>query len=430
MGGCLCYTKPMNIGIGIPTPERVHPDFSISCLPQIVSYTKKHLPDVNLFIRPQGGVRTDRNRNAILKDFIDKGDIDYILWLDADMVYPHDIIKRYLELKKLHGEMSVIGCLYFKRSSPHSPIGYVDSGKDDKPFRPLMPQMVKKGKIYEVTGVGYGGMMVPMEVYDKLGDEKWTHYGVNFHIPDAEDGNLTHDLEFCRTVKKHGFKIFLHGSVRPGHIAEKLITEEDFYDNFPPRLLKGLKVMVAIPATDEKLATKAAKVMGKRAGYDCDIRVILDKNKKGYTHVINSAYMVNNKKYDFFVYTAQDVFVGSNWLAEALKEQFKSQAGLISFNDGKWNGQLASFGLVETLWANKNYGGNLFYPEYKSHYGDTELTQIAKHDKNFSYAKDAVMLEVDYKKAIGKGHVNKDDKKLYKQRIKDLVSDELAKQFK
>lgn len=422
----------MKIGIGIPTPERVHPDFAIDCLTKIISHTKKNLPDVDLFIRYVGGVRTDRNRNTYVSEFLEKG-VDHILHLDADMVFPPDIIERYLELEKLHGEMSVIGCLYFKRSGEYRPIGYVDANEDpSKPYRPLMPQLVKKGKIYEVTGIGYGGMMVPAKVYEELGEDKWTHYGKNFHNPFAEDGNLTHDLEFCKTIKKHGFKIFLHGSVRPGHIGEKLITEEDFYNNFPPRLLKGLKVLVAIPTTNEKLATKAAKVMAKRANYDCDIRVVKDEDKKGYTHVINSVYMSENSKYDFFVYTAQDVFVGQNWLAEALREQFKTQAGLVAFNDGKWNGELASFGLVETSWANKNYGGYLFYPEYKSHYGDTELSQVAKSTNDYAYAKDAVMLEVDYKKATGKGKgVNKDDKKLYKERIKDLVDDDkLVEQFK
>lgn len=422
-------TPKIRIGIGIPCPDAVHPDFAIHTLTNIISYTKKKLPDVELFIRYQQGVRTDRNRNIILTEFIEQ-EMDYVLWLDADMVFPPDIIERYLELEKLHGEMSVIGCLYFKRSDEHNPIGYIDSGNPERPFRPLMPQLIKRGKIYEVTGLGYGGMLVPMKVYEKMGEKKWTKYGENFHNPHATTGNLTHDLVFCKDVKEAGFKLFLHGSVRPGHIGEKLITEQDFYDKFPPRLLKGIKVAVVMPTTDIELAKKTAEVLKHRAGYDCQIMIVEDKDRKGYTHTINTTYKSISKNFDFFVYLAQDVFPGDNWLANALVEQFKTGAGLTTFNDGKWNGKLASFGMVETGWANENYEGNLFFDGYHSHYGDTELTQLAKEKKSYCYAKDSVLLEIDYNKAIGRGSgVVKADKKLYKKRIKDLVNEELVKEF-
>lgn len=421
----------MRIGIGIPVPERVHPDFALHSLTNIISYTRKNLPEIELFIRYQGGVRTDRNRNIILQEFIDKK-MDYVLWLDADMVYPPEIIERYLELEKLHGEMSVIGCLYFKRTDDHKPIGYVDSEDPERPYRPLMPQMIKPGKIYEVSGLGYGGMFVPMKIYGALGEKKWTRYGENFHNPNASSGNLTHDLVFCRDVKDAGFKIFLHGSIRPGHIGEKLITEDDFYTNFPPRLLKGIKVLVIMPTTDVELATKAGEVMKARAGYDCTILIVEDKNRVGFVKTANDTFKSNAHNYDFVVYTAQDAFVGNNWLANALIEQFKTHASVIAFNDGKWNGKLASFGMVEVLWVKTINKGLLFHPEYHSHYADTELTQIAKEQKSYSYAKDAVMMEIDYQKAVGnQKKLVKADKKLYKKRIVELVSDEyLQKEFK
>lgn len=417
----------IKIGIGIPSPDVVHPDFALDNLTKLISYTKKNLPDVELSLRYQRGVRTDRNRNIILIDFIEEK-VDYVLWLDADMIYPSDIIERYLDIKKHNTEPSVIGCLYFKRTGDYSPIGYVDSGDPERPFRPLMPQLIKKGTIYEVTGLGYGGMMVDMKVYEGMGEDKWTRYGENFHNPQATTGNLTHDLVFCQDVKKHGFKIFLHGSIRPAHISDKMVTEKDFFDNFPPRMLDGVKIDVVMPTTDVELAMKSAEVMKARAGYDCNIIIVEDKSRTGYVQTINKAF--ETSKSDFFVYTAQDAFVGKDWLKNALIEQFRTQADLIAFNDGKWGGALAGFGLVNTSWAKLNYKGELFHPEYHSHYGDTELTQLAKHDNSFGYAENAIMMEIDYNKAIGKGGgVVKRDKKLYKKRIKDSVSEELAGEF-
>lgn len=423
----MVYNSYMKIGIGIPLPDRVHPDFAIHSLTAIIKHTRDNLADTELLVRYESGVRTDRNRNIILQDFIAE-DVDYVLWLDADEVYPADIIERLLEVNKFYDKPAIVGSLYFKRTDDHKPVGYIDSDDPARPFRPVMPQLIKRGKIYEVTGLGYGGMLVPMSIYDALGEEKWTKYGDNFHNPLAETGNLTHDLEFCRTVKKHGFKIFLHGSVRPGHIGEKLITEEDFYAKFPPKLLPGIKVRVLMPATNEQQARQTAELLKRRAGYDCEIEILLDKDRQGYVKTINKAFRGCDEP--LVVYTAQDVFAGQNWLSHALLEQFKTQAGVVAFNDGKWEGKLPSFGLVERSWVAEKYDGNLFHPDYHSHYADTELGQLAKQDHSYAYAKEAVMLEIDYDKAMGRGKgVNVKDKKLYSKRIKKLVGDELATEF-
>lgn len=407
----------------------MHPDFAIHTLQNLVTYTRSTNPNIDIVVRYEIGTRTDRNRNIILKDFI-KEKVDYVLWLDADMTFPPQMIERYLEIPEIKDKKAIAGCLYFKRSDDHKPIAYTDSNDPQRPFRPIMPQLIKPGMIYKVSGLGYGGMMVPMKVYDKLGDRKWTRYGENFHDPEATTGNLTHDLVFCQDVKKAGFDVCLHGSIRPGHLGTKLITEHDFYDKFPPRLLDGLRVLVVMPAIDMELAQKAAEVMKARAGYDCEIRVVEDEKRVGFIETINSVFKAESQDFDFVVYTAQDAFVGQNWLAKALVQQFKDQASVVAFNDGKWNGKLASFGMVEVVWAKTNYDGELFFKDYHSHYGDTELTQIAKLQHSYTYAKDAVMLEVDYNKAIGKGKgLVKADKKLYNKRIKTLVSKELAEEF-
>lgn len=422
--------KEIKIGVGIPTPDQVDSQFAINNLTQIITYTRKHLPNVDLTVCTERGVRTDRNRNTILQSFIEL-EVDYVLWLDADMIYPMDIIERYLELQDKHKDPAVIGCLYFQRGTPHKPIGYVDSGDPKKPFRPLMPQLVKRGNIYEVAGLGYGGMFVDMRVYEKLGDKKWTRYGENFYNPQAETGNLTHDLVFCRDVREAGMKVFLHGSVRPGHLSTKLITEQDFFDNFPPRLLKGLDIVVGMPATDMELAEKTAKLMEKRAGYPCKVVVLEDKHREGFVATINKHFREVSGSCHFYVYTAQDAFVGSGWLSSALLQHFKhNDSSLVALNNGRWGrGELAAFGMVETAWAKENYNGDLFYPKYKSHYADTELTQLAKAQNRYLYAPESIMLEVDYKKDFGGSRANIDDKKLYNKRKSEILPEELAQEF-
>lgn len=100
-----------------------------------------------------------------------------------------------------------------------------------------------------------------------------------------------------------------------------------------------------------------------------------------------------------FGYLAQDVFPSRRWHAQAAAALNKADAGLLAFNDGKWAGQIAAFGLVQRQWVRSIYGGShLFFSGYTQHYGDVELSLIARQQKRFAYDANAVMMEVDFSK--------------------------------
>lgn len=424
----------LKIGIGIPSPDTVNPDFAIGNLSEIVAYTKKHVTE-NVFIRFQRGVRTDKNRNAILKDFLEEK-VDFILWLDADMIFPADIAERYIvdhrNIEK--ADFDVIGCLYFKRSHPYSPIGYVKSDDPLHPFRPMLPQRIEKGKIYHCDGLGFGGMMVNARVYEGMGKSKWMVYGKNFHIPEEMKHQLTHDLEFCKEVAKRNFTIKLHGSVRPGHIGEMIITEKDYIEMEEYELLRWPKVLAIMPTTDLDMAEKTARLLKGRAGEQLDLVIVEDKKREGFVKLFNTAFKELNT-YELYIYTAQDVFVSKNWLVEAVQTATKYGAGLVGFNDGKWNGRLAQFGMLDRLWVEKNIG-KPFHDGYFGNYCDVELTQIAKQYGKFAHSDKSLMIEVDYEKDFRDRDSDEfvKDKELYKKRAKDgfdgqVVDENLKKEF-
>lgn len=389
--------------IAIPTSGHCHPSFAYDNLPSIISYTQKN-SNHNIFIAYQQGVRTDRNRNEMLQNAIKKGDVDYIMWFDDDMLYPHDIIIRYLE-----HDPEIIGCLYFKRAEPFSPIGYMSGKNPTKPYNAIEPQSIPTDKdVIEVDALGYGGMMVSMKTYEKMGDKKWTHYGENYHLPFECEGHLTHDIQFCKDAKECGVKILMHTKVRPGHIGERVVTENDYKNPFD----KTPKVTVIMPTTDIEMATKAAKLMKKRASYPCNVIIAEDINRTGFMKTLQ--LFIDKNPSDFYVYTAQDAFVGNDWLKIAMKKMEDTNAGLFAFNNGRWGNKMAAFGLVRNEWMVKNYGGKLFYDGYVSHYADVELTLIAKQQGKFAYDGDAVMTEVDFEKD-GKG-TNAHDKALFAER--------------
>lgn len=397
----------MKVAIGIPCPEIVHVDFALKNLPQIIAYTKSKFPDIELFIMDKQGVRTDSNRNSILKECLDN-DVDAILWLDADMIYPIDILEAFIKSRK-----DIIGTLYFKRSEPYDPIAYVKGDNPNKPFKYINTTILPKNTIIEVDGLGFGGMFVNTEVYKKMGDEKWMTYGKNFHIPLDLPDKLSHDLVFCKKAQEYGFKLYLHTGVKAGHITNKLVTEDDWLNNRSKEIINNkINIAVICPTIDEEKAQKTLNQLKFTSGIEANFYSVVDMDRTGFITTLNTA--LKNIDANYYVYVAEDAYGGKDWLKIAYETMEKENSSLLAFNDGKWFGKLASFGMISQKFAREN--GYLLNPVYKSHYADTELTLIAMNNNSFSYNPESILIEVDYKKH----GVNLDDKKTFFERKKSM----------
>lgn len=177
------------------------------------------------------------------------------------------------------------------------------------------------------------------------------------------------------------------------------------------------EVIVAMPAIDLAQAERSARLMARRAGESCLVVVVHDEERRGFVHAANLLFRQSASRY--FVYTAQDAFAGRLWLRVAMHHMVRSGKSMLAFNDGKWHGLLASFGMVERQWAlGNNYLDNLFFDGYHSHYADAELTLVARAQQQLCYAARSVMLEVDWEK--DDKMVNDDDRKVYRERAAGL----------
>ena len=194
----------------------------------------------------------------------------------------------------------------------------------------------------------------------------------------------------------------------PQDLANGLIVEAD--------------VVVAIPATDLLQAELAAQLMRRRAGAAGTILVIHDFHRQGYIATCNQAFAQSRGNY--FCYAAQDAFVGRLWLRVALNLMHKTGKNMLAFNDGKWHGLLASFGMVKRHWAQQHYGGALFHPSYHSHFGDAELTLLARAHDQLCYAPRSVMIEVDWGKDDKIAHDG--DRQVFQQRANTLFEASVA----
>ncbi|MBU3614817.1 hypothetical protein ICN46_07905 [Polynucleobacter sp. Latsch14-2] len=182
------------------------------------------------------------------------------------------------------------------------------------------------------------------------------------------------------------------------------------YENGP--LLAG-GVLVAMPFTNADHAQRAAKLMASRASAPGMILCIHDQAEEGFIALINRAFVKTQSAY--FAYVAQDALAGRDWLKEALTAM-GDRKNFLGFNDGKWAGALAGFGLARRSWATQNYGGDFFYPAYKRHYADAELTLLAMQADAYAYEPNSLLVEVDWDKDASA--VDADDRSLFLERKK------------
>lgn len=407
----------MKILIAVPLPEHVSNTFYSNLL-EIINYTRHNLKDLeDLQYQTATGVRTDKNRNKLIDMAMNAG-MDYILWLDADMVYPVDIIVKYFE----QAPFDIIGCCYFKRKPPYDPVLYINGDNPLKPYKVIDPTSLPQNTIIEVDGIGFGGVMVNCNVYKTMGLDCYMNYGLNFHLPYETTDQITHDLVWCKKAKTYGFKVYVHTGVYAGHLIEKVVTVEDFKqfrtvrDN-PKENATNPKVAILIPTVNPEKAKQVADICHQRAGYPHKIIVEEDVDRIGWVAMINKLHRENPA--DFYIYGADDMFPSRNFLKEAMEVMENTEIGLLAFNDAKWNGINATFGIVRQDWIKTIYDTDLLHKGYRSHYADPELTMIARGQNKYAYKPEISMVEIVYnKEGTNIPRNNEEDRKLFRERKK------------
>lgn len=172
-------------------------------------------------------------------------------------------------------------------------------------------------------------------------------------------------------------------------------------------------VVAILPWLRKAPARRAAELMVSRAGAGLVVVAVHDDLGAGPMAIWNC--VIGRTRGAFLIYCAEDAFAGRYWLRFALQAMQKSGSGLLAFNDGKWFGQLAAFGLVRRTWIEPIYEGFLFNPAYAQHYGDTELTLIARQQQALVYHPHALLVEVDHGK--DQRPVNPADQALFQRRL-------------
>jgi len=152
--------------------------------------------------------------------------MDYMLFLDDDMVIPVDTFE-----KLFRHEKDVVAALAFTRNAPHDPVIYqckegFEHGREYFVNLPVINY--PKNQLMQCDAVGFGTVLIKMSVYEKMAKP--------YFMSTAPTGE---DILFCYNAGKVGAKIFVDTSCKVGHLGNpKIVTESTFEEYHKDRETK------------------------------------------------------------------------------------------------------------------------------------------------------------------------------------------------
>lgn len=145
---------------------------------------------------------------------------DYVMWLDADMIFPENAFLKMREDLEKPG-VDIVSALYFRRIAPYTPVLYekLDMSNDGKTVDYAEPKEVP-ADLFEVAGVGFGCLLMKTEIFRAV-------LGKHMQIftPFATAGE---DLAFCWRARDCGYRIWCDPTIMCGHVGKQIVTADLF----------------------------------------------------------------------------------------------------------------------------------------------------------------------------------------------------------
>lgn len=181
-------------------------------------------PEIEVFIVSCSLLTESRNR--LVAEAIN-WEADYMLWMDADHVFPPDALLRLLSRNKL-----VVGCNYARRFSPTAPTASKYGLDDEMELLWTTQEAADAGEVEDVAHLGLGLCLIDMRVFAAL-EQKATaegkpHFWPLFRIDPTEDGIrfVGEDVYFFKLIREAGVPVHVDHALswNVGHIHERILT--------------------------------------------------------------------------------------------------------------------------------------------------------------------------------------------------------------
>lgn len=215
-------------------------------------------------IAMQSGPRIAEIRHLMVEKFLKNEDFrntEWLLMIDADMVFEPDIVERLLEIAD-RTEVPILGALCFAggheggRAYPTIYEEYTDDD-GDVCVRPV--DDYPRNRLIKCGGTGGGCLMVHRSVYVRMAQPYPNGYGTRPDgtsnpypwfvegVTDPKGRPLGEDVVFCRKARGMGIPTHVHSGIKLGHVKTYILNEEEW-----------LRRKAASPAGGDRAARRRA----------------------------------------------------------------------------------------------------------------------------------------------------------------------------
>lgn len=155
------------------------------------------------------------SRNRLAQIAVEKG-VDRVLWLDSDMTFPPDLMRRLIA--DMDEGRDIVSALYFTRKAPIKPCIFdvletLEGGLTKVESFVSYP----RDSVFEVAGAGMGAMMTSREALLGAGKDA---------RPFSPMEGFGEDFSFEIRAREAGYPTYCDSRIKCGHIGQTVITEE------------------------------------------------------------------------------------------------------------------------------------------------------------------------------------------------------------
>lgn len=159
-------------------------------------------------------------RNNFSEKAIEYG-YDYVLWLDSDMVFERDLLKRMFASI---GDKDFMSGLYFTRRPLYKPCIFnhlsVDMREDGVGANADYFIDFPKDSVFKIDGCGFGCVLMKVEMLKKVTEQ--------CGLPFAPMFGFGEDLSFAYKAKLCGYELWCDSSIIVGHQGQIVIDDSMF----------------------------------------------------------------------------------------------------------------------------------------------------------------------------------------------------------
>lgn len=226
--------------VGFMSPGDVKTDYMLSLIFMMMFDFANHQRIVSGggIIPIDAGCNLSGPRNEMVKKFLAHGKAEWLLQIDADMVFQPDIVERLLQYAD-PDEAPIVGGLCF---------GYDDKGK----IQPTLfgftgdenaPQVIRYHEwppeaMFQVAATGGAALLIHRSVFERMltfDHPTRGRPGFNDAFPWFQelehDGKpVSEDIGFCWRAGLLGIPVFVNTAVQLGHIKKRVLTMDAYFD--------------------------------------------------------------------------------------------------------------------------------------------------------------------------------------------------------